>query len=163
MMSEKRTCKGLNARGEPCGAPPLQPGTVIEGVAASGDYCRQHDLDLPDSARIGGATPGAGRKPKPCVVDIIRESIEERLDEVLDAVWAALKADRALVVGNGPTARLELVPDHRTRIVAARELLDRAYGRSRQASEVTVITEDMIDQAIRRMEAELAELEDAPR
>ncbi len=58
---------------------------------------------------------------------------------------------------------MELAADHPTRLMAARELLDRAYGRTRQASEVAVITEDMIDQAIERMEAELAELEDAPR
>ena len=158
MMSEKRACKELNARAEPCGAPPLQPGTVIEGVAASGGDCRQHDLDLPDSPRIGGATPGAGRKPKPRVVDIIRESIEERSGEVLDALRAALKADRALVRRQRTGGTSSWCPITRTRIVAARELLDRTYGRSRQASEVTVITEDMIDQAIRRMEEELPSL-----
>jgi hypothetical protein len=50
----KRTCRGITTRGKPCGANPLKPGTVIEGVTVSGRWCRQHDEDLPDSARIGG-------------------------------------------------------------------------------------------------------------
>jgi hypothetical protein len=159
MVSDKRICKATNAKGAPCGANPLRPGTIIEGIAVSGDYCRQHDQDLPDSARIGGATPGAGRKPKPHVVDIIRERIEERSGEVLDALWAALKAERAVVVGNGPTAHVELVSDHPTRIAAARELLDRAYGRTRQANEVVVITKDAFEQVLAELEADVAELE----
>jgi hypothetical protein len=81
MMSDKRSCKGTNAQGEPSGASPLKPGTVIEGITVSGDYCRQHDLTLPDSARIGGATPGAARRPMPRAVDVLKERIEADIDK----------------------------------------------------------------------------------
>jgi hypothetical protein len=159
MMTGTRTCKSTTKAGKRCGANPLKPGTVIEGVAVTGNWCRQHDQDLPDSARIGGAQPGAGRKPRPRVVDIIRERIDDRAGEVFDALWGALKAERAVVVGNGPSAHVEMVPDYATHIAAARELLDRGYGRPKQSSEVTVITQDMIDRAIIDLEAEVAGLE----
>jgi hypothetical protein len=42
-----------------------------------------------------------------------------------------------VVVGQGESAELELIPDHDARIKAARELLDRAYARTRQALEHT--------------------------
>jgi hypothetical protein len=152
----KRTCHAKTIKGKPCGANPLKPGTVIEGVAVTGKWCRQHDHDLPDSARIGGATLGAGRKPRPRAVDVLKERIEQDIDKVLKPLWDALTAERAVVVGNGPQAFVENVTDHPTRITAVRELLDRGYGRSKQSSEVTVITEDALTQAITRLEAELA-------
>jgi hypothetical protein len=152
MMSDKRTCKGTNSQGKPCKAAPL----------TDSDYCLAH-ADEKTRVSTGFGAPGNGRPRKPRAVDVLRERIEANIDRVLDPLWDALTADRAMVVGNGPTAHVELASDHPTRIAAARELLDRAYGRTRQSSEVTVITEDMIDQAIRRMEAELAELEHAPR
>jgi hypothetical protein len=42
-----------------------------------------------------------------------------------------------VVVGQGESASVERVPDHDARIKAARELLDRAYGRARMALEHT--------------------------
>jgi hypothetical protein len=155
-MATKRTCEGTTKKGKPCGANPLKPGTVIGGVTVTGKWCRQHDLDLPDSARIGGATPGAGRPRKPREVDVIRESLEARAGMIDEMLREAMLANRAVVVGNGPTAHMEMVPDWPTRITAAREILDRSYGRSKQSSEVTVITEDALTQAITRLEAELA-------
>ncbi len=49
------------------------------------------------------------------------------------ALVAALDAERAIVVGNGPTASVEMVPDHGERIKAANALLDRRYGKPNQA------------------------------
>jgi hypothetical protein len=69
-------------------------------------------------------------------VDIIRERIEQDVDPVLAPLWAGLQAERAVVVGNGPTAHVEFAPDYATRIAAARELLDRGYGRPMQATAV---------------------------
>jgi hypothetical protein len=155
----RRVCKAKTTRGKPCGAPPLKPGTVIEGVRVTGKWCRQHDQDLPDSARIGGAQPGAGRPPKPRVIDVILASITERAGEIDAGLWEATKAERAVVVGNGPTAHVEMVPDWPTRIVAFRELLDRGHGKAKQASEVTVITEDEFVATVRRWEAEADERE----
>jgi hypothetical protein len=161
MTSDKRTCNGTNAQDKPCEAPPLKPGTVIEGVAAqvattadSTTWICLIRPELEGQRLVPGASPSR-------VSWTSSANASRRSGEVCDALWAALHAERALVVGNGPTAHLELVPDHPTRIAAARELLDRAYGRTRQASEVVVITEEMIDEAIVGMEAEIAELEGA--
>jgi hypothetical protein len=152
----KRVCKAKTKKGKPCGANPLKPGTVIEGTTVTGKWCRQHDEDLPASARIGGAQPGSGRPRTPRAVDVLKERIEQDIDKVLRPLWDALVAERAVVVGNGPTAYVESVTDHPTRIAAVRELLDRGYGRSKQSSEVTVITEDMLDRALQELEAQLA-------
>lgn len=133
----KRRCHGTTKKNKPCGAPPLRPGTVIEGIAVTGKWCVQHDEDLPESARIGGAQPGAGRPRNPRAVDVLRERIEQDIDKVIVPLWEALEATSGVVVGNGPSARLEIEPDYRTRIAAARELLDRGYGRPRQAVEMS--------------------------
>ncbi len=134
----------------------MKPGTVIEGTKVSGKWCIQHDKDLPDSARIGGPQPGSGRPRKPRVVDVILASITERAGEIDAGLWEATKAERAVVVGNGPTAHMEMVPDWPTRIAAYRELMDRGHGKPKQSSEVTLVTKDAIEAAIEQMEAELA-------
>lgn len=152
----KRTCHAKTIKGKPCKANPLKPGTIIESITVTGDWCRTHDPNLPDSARIQGRQPGAGRPRTPRAVDVLKERIEQDIDKVLKPLWDALTAERAVVVGNGPQAFVENVTDHPTRITAVRELLDRGYGRSKQSSEVTVITEDVLTQAITRLEAELA-------
>jgi hypothetical protein len=156
MADRKRRCKGKTKAGKSCGANPLKPGTVIEGVTVTGGWCRTHDPDLPDSARIQGAQPGAGRKPRPREVDVIRERLEQRTGEVFDGLWEATRAERSVVVGSGDSADVVMVPDWPTRIAAYREILDRSYGRPHQSSEVTVITEDAIMAEIERMERELA-------
>jgi hypothetical protein len=48
-----------------------------------------------------------------------------------------LTAHRDVVVGHGERASVQFMPDHDARIKAARELLDRAYGKARQALKVT--------------------------
>jgi hypothetical protein len=50
----KRACLGSTKNGTRCGANPLKPGTAIDGITVSGNYCRAHDPNLPDSARIQG-------------------------------------------------------------------------------------------------------------
>jgi hypothetical protein len=152
----ERACNGTNKIREPCSANPLKPGTVIEGVSVSGDYCRQHDPNLPESARMGGAQPGAGRPRKPRAVDVLRERIEQDIDRVLNPLWEALEATQGVVVGTGPTATLEVVPDYRTRIAAVRELLDRGYGRAKTTGELRIIDDDAIDALLREWEAEFA-------
>jgi hypothetical protein len=156
MSDTKRECEGTTVAGKPCGANPLKPGTVIAGISVTGRWCRQHDEDLPASARIGGPQPGSGRPRTPRAVDVLKERIEASIDEVIKPLWDALNAERAVVVGNGPSATMEMVPDYPTRIAAVRELLDRGYGRPRQSSEVTVITEDMLDRTLQELEAQLA-------
>jgi hypothetical protein len=154
----KRTCQGTTKRGKPCGANPLKPGTVIQGVTVTGTWCRTHDEDLPASAKLHATrTPEqmGGRPKNPRVVDVIRERIEQN-DEVTKTLLHALDAEKAVVVATRDEAHVEMVPDHQIRIQAARELLDRGYGRPHQSSDVTVVTEDRLVEAIERMEAELA-------
>jgi LmbE family N-acetylglucosaminyl deacetylase len=77
-----------------------------------------------------GFTPEAGRlggRPRnPRVVEVIKERIESDLEIVLSPLREALTATT-------PTGH----PDHPVRLRAAAELLDRAYGRPRQATEIS--------------------------
>lgn len=129
----KRKCKGTNKQGNPCGANPLKPGTEIEGVLVTGEWCRQHDPNLPDKARIGGAQPGAGRPKTPRVVDVLRDRIEAEVDEWLNVLSDARVAVKVVgVLGEGETAEPIEVEDHAIRLKALSIALDRAYGRPRQ-------------------------------
>ena len=141
----KRACTGTTKQGQPCKAAPLH----------DSDHCLAH-TDEQTRLSTGFGAPGTGRPCNPRAVDVLKERIEAGIDEVLKPLWDALTAERAVVVGNGPTAYVESVKDHPTRIAAVRELLDRGYGRPKQSSEVTVVTQDTIEQAIERMEGELA-------
>lgn len=147
----RRRCRGRTKADEPCGAPPLRPGTVVEGVEASGEWCRCHEPSLPsrtpltheDRVRGGEAT----RRLKP--TEVLRERVEAEIDRWLRPYEEALAADRALVVGTGPKARVEVVPDLPTRMKAAEAVLNRLYGTATSRSEFSgTVTE-------RRSEAEL--------
>jgi hypothetical protein len=125
-----RRCTGTTRSGDRCRAAPLK----------GRDHCSAHDPLSPAETRFGSVRQAsragaAGRRPR--VVDVIRERIEEDIEPVIAALVDALTADRGVVVGQGENATVESVPDHDARIKAARELLDRAYGRARQALEHT--------------------------
>lgn len=124
----KRTCKGTTKKGTPCKARPLH----------DGDFCLAHaDEETRESAGFGGAQEGAGRPARPRVVDVIRERIEADVEKVISVLEEALEATRPVVVGSGEHAEVEMVTDYVVRIHAARELLDRAYGKPKQQTEVT--------------------------
>jgi hypothetical protein len=158
-----RRCTGTTRAGAPCRAAPLR----------GRETCSAHDPLSPAVIRFGsvqqasraGARGGAaGRRPR--VVDVIRERIEEDIEPVISALVDALTADRGVVVGQGENATVESVPDHDARIKAARELLDRAYGRARQALEHTgaeggpIEVKDAAGVDLRRLsDSELKELE----
>lgn len=137
-----RQCKGTTRKGGACGAPPLKPGTLIDDVAVSGNWCRQHDEDLPASARIGGAQPGGGRPKQPTATEAYAAELHRRVGEHIDQlvgrlVDIALDAERTVVVGTGPNARTEIAPDQGLQLAALRELNDRILGRPKQQTEVT--------------------------
>lgn len=149
VTGEKRSCKATTKAGTACQA------VVLIGS----DYCVSHQ-DRETKEKLGFLGHGkGGRKRRPREVDVIRERIEERSGEIFGALWEALRAERPVVVGNGPSARVELVRDFPTSIMAARELLDRGYGRPKQSSEHTILTRDAFLEAVAKWEAELAELE----
>jgi len=114
-MAGKAHCKATTKRGTPCSSWPIP----------ESEFCLAHDQKAKESGRFGGPQPGAGRPKAPRAVDVLRERLEARIDEVLDPLFAALAAEA------------DFGPDHRTRITAVRELLDRVYGKPKQVSEIT--------------------------
>lgn len=174
----KRTCHSKTKAGKPCGANPLKPGTVIEGVKVSGKWCRQHDQDLPSSAKLDRTRTReqmGGRPKKPTPTEVERKLIEANIVALERPYWRTLGYDVLLgedgpylVELEGGGAKLfgeskdgyinvSTVDDLGAMIAAAEKLRDRVYGKPKQSSEVTVITQDAIDVAIERMERELAE------
>ena len=176
-MMTRRCCKAKTKKGKPCGANPLKPGTVIEGVTVKGEHCRIHDPDLPASAQFPPRTREqmGGRPRKPTPAEVERRLIEANIVALERPYWRTLGYD--VLLGEDGPYLVELegggaklfgeskdgyinVSSHDdlgAMIAAAEKLRDRVYGRPKQSSEVTVITQDAIDVAIERMERELAE------
>jgi hypothetical protein len=129
MTADAPRCSGTNAKtGQPCRAWPLR-GTT---------RCLAHsDAEARDSVGFVAANGKGGRPRAPRVVDVIRERLEARADAVIDVLWDGLEANRGVVVGSGEFAQLEETPDHGARLAAAREILDRAYGKPTQATEIS--------------------------
>lgn len=122
------SCTGTTKAGKPCKANPLK----------DRDTCLAHaDAETRRSLQFVGGGPGSGRPKNPRAVDVLKERIEADIDKVLNPLWEALEADRGVVVGNGPTAHVDYVADHSARIAAARELLDRGYGKPKQTNELS--------------------------
>lgn len=152
----KRKCKGKTKAGKPCGANPLRKGTVINGVTVTGKWCRTHDPDLPDSARIQGAQPGAGRPRVPRPTEVAAELVNRHIEKVVRPYWRALGYD---VVHNDETGELDIVAleggglkmsatfegmvvvseheDIGGQVAVAEKLQDRAHGKPTQRTEVT--------------------------
>lgn len=158
----KRGCHGLTKRKAPCDAAPLRKGTVIEGVTVKGKHCRAHDPDLPDSARFGShaqareAAKLGGRPPNPKPSEVMRRLVEEHVETVIAPHFRTLgyklernKAGELTIVPDenggakiyGESKEGEInVTDHDdlgAHIAAAEKLLDRIYGRPKQATELT--------------------------
>lgn len=148
-------CAGTTKKGAPCKS---------TGVLDNG-FCMAHQPEeVKESRGFGGAQAGAGRPANPRAVDVLRERIEQDIDKVLDPLWEALEAESAVVVGSGRDSQeVEMVPDYRTRITAARELMDRAYGKPKQQTEISgpdggpVATELITDPQLRNDARDLLE------
>lgn len=120
------SCQGTTKTGKPCKS---------TGVLDNG-FCMAHQPENSrDFQRFGGSQPGAGRPRQPKAVEVLREALEARADEIVAPLWEALTADRAVVVGNGPTAHVELVPDIPTRMAATRMFIEHGFGKPKQAIE----------------------------
>lgn len=83
------------------------------------------------------ANPGAGRKPKPTAMSILRARFEENADRYLQPLEDAITALKAHVVGNGGSAHLEFTPDIALQLKAMETMIDRIYGRPKQVTELT--------------------------
>jgi len=117
-------------------------------------FCRAHMpeeyLDKFGIKRFGGptSTSGNNRGLQTCKptnpYKYMREVLEEHVIEFLKPYLEALTAEKEVVIGNGRTARMERVPDHRARLQAAEQLLDRVYGKPKQ----TTMLEGSVDSKV---------------
>lgn len=112
-MSARR-CQSTNRAGDPCRAAPL----------TGSRWCSAHDPQRPAPIRFGSpeqateAATGVERRT-PSVTDKMRERVEAESEKVLAPYFAALDAGE----------------DVEQRMRAAERLLDRSFGRPRQATE----------------------------
>lgn len=123
----RRRCKATTKRNTPCMAAPLK----------DQDVCLAHADEEVRISTDFGYGPRPGRPPNPKPVEVLREKIENDIEKWLAPYEEALRAERGVVVGNGPEAHVELVPDIPTRMKAADAVLDRIYGKAKQATEIT--------------------------
>jgi hypothetical protein len=130
------SCSATTRKGQPCKVAPLK----------GSEYCRAHDPTLPDSSRFGSPAQAAvaGSAPKPhklgareAMNEAFLEAAREHRDAIIAAYIDGLDAERTVVVGNGPSAFTESVPDPPTRLTAAEKLTDRVIGKPRQGVEIT--------------------------
>jgi hypothetical protein len=126
-------CNATKTNGEPCKA---------KAIARYGDgKCRTHH-QLPEMqaalARARERAKNQGRKKAPNMLEELTRRVEERVDEILRELFhQALSGEKGIAVSGGKDAGyVEFVPDPDIRLRAIRELLDRAYGRPKQAIKV---------------------------
>lgn len=98
------------------------------------DYCSAHNTDLPADVRFGSpqqareAATGVARA-YPRLREVVARKIEENADRIIDAQLEGLDATRAIVVGEGESAYVELHPDYLTRARVGDMLTSRALGK----------------------------------
>ena len=113
-------CEGTNRAGDPCRAAPLRDSR----------WCSAHDPQRPAAIRFGSreqaaeAATGVQRRT-PSLTEKLRERVERESDAVLAPHFEALDAGE----------NVEL------RMRAAERLLDRVFGRPRQAMELAAAAE----------------------
>src|SRR5215213_1044054 len=124
----KRSCAAMSKAGKPCHAAPL----------TDSRFCLAHaDEETREKTGFGGYQAGAGRPPLPSPHAALREKLEADLDRWLAPYERARAAKRAVVVGSGASARIELVDDYATQLRATDAVLDRVYGKARAAVEIS--------------------------
>lgn len=130
-------CTGITKKGQPCTAWPLKGRDVCMGHA---------DKETRAKARFGGFQPNGGRPKLPKPTDLARELVEKHAAALLrphfkslglllndDGSVTALETG-AVVVHNGEATGVE---DLGAAIAAAEKLLDRVYGKPKQATELS--------------------------
>lgn len=85
---------------------------------------------------VGGKIPGnGGARKRPTPNTVLKQIFEQEVTTWIKPYLEALKAEKPIVVGNGRHARVQMVPDHRTRQNAAEAIWDRLYGKPKQQTE----------------------------
>lgn len=136
MSTSKRACTGTTRKGKPCKAAALK----------GRDVCLAHaDEETRISANFQQG-PRPGRRPLPKPTELARQLVERHAAAILRPHFKALGlmlhddgsttplTNGAIVVHQGEATTIE---DLGAQIAAARELLDRVYGKPKQATEVT--------------------------
>jgi hypothetical protein len=161
-MSAKR-CKGKTKAGNACKVSPLTAAGAAKLGLPENDqaYCSAHHPELPASARFGSPAQAreagqlGGRPALPRPTDVARQLVEENVVAILRPHFRTLgydvvmSADGPRLVENesgpakmhGESKDGDIVAsphdDLAAMMAAADKLLDRIYGRPKQATELT--------------------------
>lgn len=114
-------CKATTKAGNPC-----------QRTATVDDFCVAHTTNPEKSITkhlVPGPHPGGGRPRRPREIELLQRVADEKVAELKAVYSDGLVADKSLVVGNGPSAHLELVPDHPHRHRVAESIIDRLHGK----------------------------------
>lgn len=143
-----KRCSGVTKAGKPC-----KSTAVLEETGT----CLAHaPQELRGSRGFGGPQPGSGRPRSPRAVEVLRQKLEAQIDDWWQVLEDARSAERGLVVGDGPSARIEYVEDHSTRLKAFHAMFDRAIGKPMQFHDVTTREEESeVDREIADLLAEM--------
>lgn len=125
-MDAKPRCKATTKAGGDCKAAPL----------TDSEFCLAHS-DAETRRSMGFVGENGGRPRKPRLSELYAEVAEEMRDEIREVLKRGLKAQRAVVVGNGPSAHVEEVEDIPTQLKTAAEIADRTDGKPRQSVEMS--------------------------
>lgn len=110
---------------------------------------------------FGGAEngrKGGHAKRVPRLTEVLTAEVERRAEEIITRLFAGLAAKRAVVVGTGPKAHVEIVDDPDLILKTIREIFDRAEGRPLQRTEGKLEhrSVDHMDREIERLTERLA-------
>ncbi len=138
----KASCSGTTKAGKPCKAPP-----ILQADDEGNRWCNTHHPSPPDGvqspmkgeAHLAASRAGGAATRRPRVIDLLRERLEsEYVEPAIQAIAAALEAQRPVVTTDKDgNQSVRMVIDHPTRIRAAGEAFDRAYGKAKQVTELT--------------------------
>jgi hypothetical protein len=144
-VKKRRACKGTTKKGKPCGAPPMK----------DSDLCLSHDRKAKEERGFGGPQAGSGRPRLPTPTEVARDLVEQNIAIILrphfrtlgfdvetgknGVVLVPLAEGGAKLYGESREGVINASPyeDLGAQIAAADKLLDRIYGRPKQATELT--------------------------
>lgn len=150
-MAKKR-CSAKTKRGTDCRA---------WALAGKGTCMAHSGRAVQAEVGFGGAENGARggastRRPRP--LEVLREKVEGDIEKWLKPYEDALTAVRPVLVGYGEDAYVEMIPDHKLRVMATEAVHNRLYGRPKTVSEskVEVTSKSQMDREIERLSEEMA-------
>jgi hypothetical protein len=122
------SCKATTKAGKACRAAPLK----------GQDVCLAHaDAKTREQTGFVADNGKQGRKKRPTEIEMYEKVWRENTKDIEEALKRGITATRHVVVGNGPSAHVEEVPDVPTQLKAVEIFTDRLVGRPTQAVEIT--------------------------